>query len=72
MVSGVQLSAVQGYAYTGDSLTNLTLVASKGVYFFWNAQAGQTYQIAITSPWQGLLNASLHLHYYTNGTPIEP
>ncbi len=72
MVSGLQYSAVQGYAYTGDSLANLVLVGSKGTYFFWSAEAGQTYQIAITSPWPGLLNASLHLHYYTNGTPIEP
>jgi hypothetical protein len=72
MVSGVQYSPVQGNTYTGDSLTNLVLVASKDVYFYWGAQAGKTYQIAITSPWLGQILAGLHLHYYTNGTPIEP
>lgn len=73
MISGVQYSPVRGYTYTGNSLDNLVLVGAKGdAYFYWSAQAGQTYQIAITSPGQGLLTDGLHLHYYTNGTPIEP
>jgi hypothetical protein len=73
MVSGMQYSSAQGHAYTGDSLTNLTLVGAKNTYFFWSAQAGTTYQIAITSGWPGkVFEAGLHLHYYTNGTPIEP
>ncbi len=72
MVSGLQYNPAMGYAYTGDSLTNLVLVGSKQGYFFWGAEAGKTYQIAISSLWPGIATAGLHLHYYTNGTPIEP
>ena len=72
MISGIFYSPAWGYAYTGNSLTNLVLVGEKGSYFFWSAQAGQTYQIAIALPNPGLCTAALHLHYYTNGTPIEP
>ncbi|MGN6552697.1 MAG: hypothetical protein ACTHLW_03050, partial [Verrucomicrobiota bacterium] len=72
MVSGLEYNPAWGFAYVGDSLDSLKLVASHDAYFIWNAQAGQTYQIAISSLWPGPLTAGLHLHYYTNGTPIEP
>lgn len=71
LISGIMYSPAQGFAYTGDSLTNLTLVGQNNPYFLWNAQAGTTYQIAISSDWTTQI-FGLHLHYYTNGTPIEP
>ncbi len=71
LISGIMYSPAQGFAYTGDSLTNLTLVGQNNPYFLWSAHAGTTYQIAISSDWTSQI-VGLHLHYYTNGTPIEP
>jgi hypothetical protein len=73
LVTGAVYSPARGHAYTGDSLANLTLVGSDDQgYFLWNVQAGTTYQIAVSDWAGGLIEAGFHLHYYTNGTPIDP
>lgn len=73
LVTGALYSPARGHAYTGNSLTSLALVGSDDQgYFLWHVDAGTTYQIAVTDWSPTFLEAAFRLHYYTNGTPIDP